>query len=212
MADDMQKLRISCAKLEALRGSLERKCKDLEEKLSQEKKRSDELEEKLRAMEEKSARKEDSNAVEDSEKVAALMETLKEKELALHEASSTIEEYRVKCESLEASLDLSNKEKSENDSRIREMEDAVIAMEEIASEKSQENARLTERIAECERELPKLQKLKEVSDLADTLRGDFERKKEELERLKKHLIEQENAHTQEIIEYQKREADYKEQY
>lgn len=213
MADDTQKLRISCAKLEALRGSLERKCKDLEEKLSKEKKRGDELEEKVKTMEEeaKKAQKESSNDAEDSKKVAELMEALREKEFALHEASATIEEYRAKCESLEASLELVNKEKSENDGRIREMEDAVIAMEEIATEKSQENARLMERIADCERELPKLQRLKEFSDLADSLREDLGKKTEELQRLKKHLIEQEDAHTQEIVGYQKREAEYKEQ-
>ena len=212
MADDTQKLRISCAKLEALRGSLERKCKDLEEKLSKEKKRGDELEEKIKGMEAERAQKEsNTNAAEDSTKVAELMEALREKEFALHDASTTIEEYRAKCESLEASLELANKERSENDGRIREMEDAVIAMEEIATEKSQENARLMERIADCERELPKLQRLKELSDLADTLRGDLEKKTEELKRLKKHLIEQEDAHTQEIVGYQKREAEYKEQ-
>lgn len=211
MADDIKKLRISCAKLEALRGSLEKKCKDLEEKLSKEKTRGDELEEKLKIAEEKNTQKEENVKTENNEDVSQLMEALKEKEFALHEASATIEEYRVKCESLEASLDLANKEKSENEGRVREMEEAVIAMEELASEKSQENTRLMERIAECERELPKLQRLKEFSDLADTYRVDLERKTEELERLKKHLIDQENAHTQKIVEYQKREADFKEQ-
>ena len=222
MADDTQKLRIACAKLEALRGSLERKCKDLEEKLAKEKERGDELETKLKEAEAGSTEKlpnnnENSNdentntSVEDKKEIAALTETLQEKEFALHEASATIEEYRSKCESLEASLDIATKERAENDSRIREMEDAVIAMEGIATEKSQENARLLARVAECEQELPKLQRLKELGDLADSLRTDLKKKTDELERLKKHLIEQEDIHTQEIVEYQKREAAFKEQ-